>query len=128
MTTLSKGAIAENYFKSGLNCSQAVFMAFAEDYRIDIELAKKLSIGFGGGMGRLREVCGAVAGAFMVFGLVYGDTKTKQEIYDLEQAFAQEFKLDNGSYICKELLTLKKRPCNKLVEYTADLLVKYIKK
>ncbi|KAI4453138.1 amidophosphoribosyltransferase [Holotrichia oblita] len=129
---IDKISLGEALFKSGLNCAQAVFCAFSEDYGIDLPTAKKLSLGFGAGMGSLREVCGAVSGAFMVLGLEFGETKTKAEIYSIEQEFAAAFKKENSSYICRELLQLsgseklkffpeertdnyyKKRPCAEL--------------
>lgn len=140
----TKSILAETLFKDrGLNCSQAVFCAFAPDFGIDEKLALKLSIGFGAGMGRLREVCGALSGAFMVIGLAFGD-RTKKDVYELEQEFALTFKADNGSYICRDLLGLRKdaklspvpqertdkyyaaRPCSKLVAYTAEKLEQFL--
>lgn len=67
MKTKAEKAIA--YFNSGLNCAQSVFTAYAEEFNIDPELAISISCGFGGGMGRLQETCGAVTGAFMVLGM-----------------------------------------------------------
>ena len=69
MTHAQKGA---QYFCEGYNCSQAVVLAFCEDLNLDKELALKLSSSFGGGMGRLREICGAVSGMFMVAGILHG--------------------------------------------------------
>ncbi len=147
---MAKGEKAKALFKEGYNCAQAVFGAFAEELGLEFETAMKLSSGFGGGMGRLREVCGAVSGMFMVFDMKYGytsptDSKAKMELYSHIQNLAKEFEQDNGSIICKELLGLtekkseptpekrtdeyyKKRPCAELVEFAADLVDSYLKK
>lgn len=139
---------AEALFKEGYNCAQAVFAAFCEELGIDTETALKLSSSFGGGMGRMREVCGAVSGMFMAAGLKYGysdpkDTKSKADHYKLIQDLAQKFKEQNGSIICKNLLGLskpegttvpqertadyyKKRPCSGLVKDAARILDEYM--
>lgn len=98
-------------FKEGYNCSQAVFVAYSDLYNIEEEVALKLSASFGGGMGRMREVCGAVSGMFFVAGLETGsidakDIEGKQRNYELVQKLAEEFKKNTGSIICKELLGL----------------------
>lgn len=100
---------AAELFVNGCNCSQAVFGAFAEDCGIDRETALKLSSSFGGGMGRLREVCGAVTGMFMVAGILSGYTDSdekqkKDEHYTLIQQLAHEFNQAHSTYICRELL------------------------
>ncbi len=135
--------IAEGYFKKGYNCAQSVILAFCPHYGLDEQTALKLSLGFGAGMGRLREVCGAVSAAFMVMGLEYGGRVTKARMYELQQIFAQKWKDANGSIICRDLLNLqegkssfvpeertkeyyKKRPCAELVAFTADLLEDFI--
>ena len=147
---MTKGEKAKNLFKEGYNCAQAVFGAFCEDFGFDFETAMKLSSGFGGGMGRLREVCGAVSGMFMVFDLKYGYTspkakEEKMQLYSHIQTLAKEFESNNGSIICRELLNLqekssvptpddrtneyyKKRPCAELVEFAADLVDSYMNK
>lgn len=139
---------AKDLFSEGYNCAQAVFGAFSELMGIDEQTALKFSSSFGGGMGRLREVCGAVSGAFMVLGHLYGytdpkDDAVKKEHYARIQQFAKEFALSNGSYICRELLDLekidnspvptkrtdefyKKRPCCELVYEAALMVQKYI--
>lgn len=71
---------AVTYFEAGYNCSQAVFMAYSDMYGIEPETAAKLATSFGGGMGRLREVCGAVSGMFLVLGLQYPFTDTKDKL------------------------------------------------
>lgn len=144
----SHSELAKDYFKEGYNCSQAVFLAFCEELNMDFETAAKLSSSFGGGMGRLREVCGAVSGMFMVAGMIYGytdpkDQKTKAEHYERIQYLAREFTEKNHSIICRELLGLKdgidspvpeartaeyykKRPCSELVGIAADIMEKYL--
>lgn len=94
-------------FKNGYNCAQAVLLAFSDELEIDEKTLALISSSFGGGMGRMREVCGAVSGMFMVAGLKYGysDPSAKQEkaeLYALVQNLAAGFKEKNGSIICKE--------------------------
>jgi len=108
---------AVGFFEQGYNCSQAVFMAYSDIYGIDTETAAKLATSFGGGMGRLREVCGAVTGMFLVLGLHYPFTDTKDKAaknnnYKAVQRTANEFKSVMGSYICADLLKLKHEPQN----------------
>lgn len=103
------------YFEQGYNCSQAVFMTYSDMYGIETETAVKLATSFGGGMGRLREVCGAVTGMFLVLGLQYPFIDTKDKIakntnYKAVQRTANEFKSIMGSYICADLLKLKHKP------------------
>lgn len=99
----------ENFF-NGYNCSQAVFVAFADLVGLDELTAKRVSMGFGGGMGRLREVCGAVSGAAMVLGALYGgdDASDRASAYAKIQQFAAAFKEKNNTIICRELLGLDK--------------------
>ncbi len=130
-----KNLSAKELFESGYNCSQSVFCAFCEDFGIDFETGLKLSSSFGGGMGRLREVCGAVSAMFMIAGLKFGytlqnDVEKKSEHYKLIQNLADEFARKNGSFICRELIGedrngfvpemrtekyYQKRPCAELV-------------
>ena len=107
--------LAVSYFEQGYNCSQAVFMAYADKYQIDRETAAKLATSFGGGMGRLREVCGAVSGMFFVLGLHYPFTQPTDKVakdanYKAVQRTAAEFKSVMGSYICADLLKTKREP------------------
>ncbi len=102
---------AVSLFKEGYNCSQSVFVAYADKYGIDKEMALRLSASFGGGMGRMREVCGAVSGMLMVAGLETGategkDIKGKKANYDMVQKMAGIYREANGSIVCKELLGL----------------------
>ncbi len=141
--------LAMEYFKEGYNCSQSVFLAFCDEYGMDSEIALRISSSFGGGMGRLREVCGAVTGMFMVCGLLYGYTDTKNhelkaEHYTRIQELAKRFEQENHSIICRELLGLgtqkespvpeqrtveyyKKRPCVDLVGTAAKIMEEFIK-
>jgi len=96
-------------FRSGLNCAQAVITAYSEEMKFDNNLALSVSCGFGGGMGRLQETCGAVTGSFMVLGIFnckkLTDNKDRKEAtYSMIQKFSQEFKLINGTTDCLELL------------------------
>ncbi len=136
---------AENLFAEGYNCSQAVLLAFADECGLPNDVAARLTSSFGGGMGRLREVCGAVSGMFMVAGLCqgYDDPKAKTEKaahYAKIQSLAADFAAENGSIICRELLGLhqsgasvpipearteayyKKRPCKALVGDAARIV------
>lgn len=133
---------AESLFREGYNCAQAVFLTFAEELGLDQETALKLSSSFGGGMGGLREVCGAVSGMFMAAGLAKGYTgkkvpEEKAEHYARIQRMAEEFRKENGSIICRELLGLaqgetpmpqertteyyKKRPCGEICGCAAEI-------
>jgi len=100
---------AVNIFKEGSNCSQAVISVYAEDFGLSRENALKISRGFGGGMGRMAQTCGAVTGAFMVLGLRYGnadihDKEAKERIYGLVREFTRRFENRNRSIVCRELL------------------------
>lgn len=106
---------AKELFLEGYNCSQAVFVAYADRYGLDKELALKLSASFGGGMGRMREVCGAVSAMLMVAGMETGqikprDSEAKKANYDMVQKLARRYKEEYGSIICKELLGLVPMP------------------
>ena len=100
---------AHENFKKGYNCAQAVFVAFKDEMGMDEVTAAKLSSSFGGGMGKMREVCGAVSGALMVLGMMKGnfdpeDDKAKAAHYALVQEFAAKFKAEHETIICRELL------------------------
>ena len=143
-----------NHAENGYNCCQAVLCAYADELGIDQNTALKIASSFGGGMGRLREVCGAVSGMFMVSGLREGYTNVdgenaheeKMAHYERIQELAKKFIAENGSIVCRELLGLapkkssldldspvpekrteeyyKKRPCAKLVAMAASFLEK----
>ena len=135
---------AQRLFVQGYNCAQAVFCAFCDMTGMDIDAAARLSSSFGGGMGRLREVCGTVSGAALVLGLVKGysdpkDFAAKKAHYALVQEFARRFREENGSIVCRELLKgvettpggipeqrtaeyYRKRPCPELAYKAAKIL------
>ena len=136
-------------FKSGYNCSQSVVAAFADLYGFSREQALRMSASFGGGIGRMRQTCGAACGLFQLAGLDCGAVKAdgregKSHNYAVVQELAEAFKRENGSLICAELLGLKapegtpqaeartesyyqKRPCVKMVETAARLFADYLK-
>lgn len=99
---------AKALFAQGFLCSQAIVAAFAPSLGLDRDTALKLASGFGGGMGRLAETCGAVTGAFMVLGLKFGsattDKQAREAIYALVREFAARFKAIHGSILCRDLL------------------------
>lgn len=105
-------------FKQGFNCSQAVFAACADLYGIsDPQLALRLSASFGGGIGRMRQTCGAACGMFLLAGLqngsaAVGDAEGKKKNYALVQDLAAQFQAENGSMICAELLGIAQQPQN----------------
>lgn len=134
---MDKSDRAAELFADGLCCSQAVFCAYAEDFGMDAETARKVSAGLGGGVGRLREVCGAVTGATLVLGLRHGPDKAA--VYPRVQALCARFKEACGSIVCRELLAgtgatqggapeartpayYRKRPCAALVRLAAQLV------
>lgn len=141
-----RAELAEKYFKEGYNCCQAVVLAFQDKMGVDRETALKLAAPFGGGLGRMREVCGAVSGMSMAAGAMKGNTdpkdqEAKKEHYKLIQEMAGAFKEENGSIVCRELLGLdkkegggtpeartdkyyKKRPCAELCACAAGILEK----
>ena len=137
-------------FMEGFNCSQSVFAAYADLFGMDKETALRVSASFGGGIGRMREVCGAANGMFLVVGMLTGSVEGKDQVakknnYEVVQRLAAEFKKENnGTYICRELLGLnqdgsrvalgnttpdarteeyyKKRPCLKTIQGAAAIV------
>ncbi|MBO5850822.1 MAG: C_GCAxxG_C_C family protein, partial [Clostridia bacterium] len=106
---MTKRELGESYFKQGYNCAQAVTLTFIDVLKIDSETALKLISGFGGGFGRMREVCGAVSGMVFVLNSVIGysdasDNLKKMELYKNVQLLMNKFKEKNGSYVCRELI------------------------
>ena len=139
---------AKELFKQGYNCSQSVLGVFCEELGMDFDTAMKISSSFGGGMGRMREVCGTVSGMFMVAGLAFSGSDSsavnKKEQYEIVQELAKRFKEKNGSIICRELLNgvetstspkpsertetyYKKRPCIELVGDSVEILEQFMK-
>ncbi len=134
----TKAEKARELFEGGYNCSQSVFGAFCEDFGLDFDTALKISSSFGGGMGRLREVCGAVTGMFMAAGLkdgytMPGNLQEKAEHYNAIQELANRFKEKNGSIICRELLSAAQtshssgKSCGELVQEAAAILEEVLK-
>ncbi len=138
---------AAELFLSGSNCAQAVVVAFCDVTGLSPSFAARMSCSFGGGMGRMREVCGAVSGMLMVLGLLYGYEDPgegdcyKKEHYALVQELSRQFREENGSIICREILKnppsdpnptprtaefYAKRPCAKMVMCAASILDRYI--
>lgn len=134
--------LARTNFASGYNCSQSVAMAYADLFEVDSDTLAMISASFGGGLGRLREVCGAVSGMAIIAGFLSpahnpADRGAKAANYALVQSFAEEFRRENGTIICRELLGLvaqksvgeapkRRRSCGELVEMSARIVGEYI--
>lgn len=145
---------AEQLFRSGYNCCQSVFMAYSDLYQVDRTLAATLSAPLGGGMGRLREVCGTVSGMSLLAGLQYPapnaattpDAKmAKTKLYTVVQELAEKFRSENGAIVCRDLLGLaqqkdeptpserteayyKRRPCVEYVKIAARIFGEKLQK
>ena len=137
---------AVELFVEGYNCAQAVAAAFGDLTGLDEKTAAKMASCFGGGMGRMREVCGAVSGMLMVAGVLYGyddpkATKEKRELYAQVQAMAGQFRQELGSIVCRDLLKnppsdpnptprteqfYKDRPCARMVATAARIMDEFI--
>lgn len=142
---------AVDNFMQGYGCCQSVVAAFADLYNLDDTMAKRIAAGFGGGVGRMRMMCGAVSGIVILAGLDRGqidgaDRKGKSMCYKVVQELLDEFKVQNGSVVCAELLGLKghekaqssyvasprtaeyykTRPCAAKVESAARIFAEYI--
>ncbi len=135
-------------FLDGYNCAQCMMLAFEDMLTIDLDTALKIASPFGGGMGRLREVCGSVSGMFMVLGFIKGyhepeNYEGKKELYEHVQELARRYEEVNGSIICRDLLGLnvkkeeaapekrteeyyKKRPCAEKIGSAAEILEAYL--
>ncbi|MBS5546097.1 MAG: C_GCAxxG_C_C family protein [Lachnospiraceae bacterium] len=140
---------AKALFMDGCNCAQAAFCAFCDVTGLEKELAMRLSSSFGGGMGRLREVCGALSGIFMAAGILYGyddltDKSLKTDHYERIQELAARFRKENGSILCREILGLEeehskpepedrnpdyyaRRPCPEVVARAARIFEEYMR-
>lgn len=153
---MKKGQRAEQLFLEGYNCAQSVLMAFSEEVGMEEKTLARLASSFGGGMGRMREVCGAVSGMFMVAGLLYGyDEPTPEEndlaqekktaCYEMVQKLAEEFKEKHETILCREILDrvqeneshvpeirsqtyYENRPCQYCVKHAAEIMENYMKK
>ena len=142
---------AVDNFMQGYGCCQSVVAAFADLYNLDDTMAKRIAAGFGGGVGRMRMMCGAVSGIVILAGLDRGqidgaDRKGKSMCYKVVQELPDEFKVQNGSVVCAELLGLKghekaqssyvasprtaeyykTRPCAAKVESAARIFAEYL--
>lgn len=146
---MTRSELAESYFLQGYNCAQSVVLAFVDIVKIDKESALKISSSFGGGIGRLREVCGTVSGIAFVLGAVFGvdnpeDEEGKKNLYKIVQEVVGQFKEKNKTIICRELLEgiesdsspipskrtkeyYKARPCAYFCGYAAEILENYLK-
>ena len=136
-------------FLQGYNCSQSIILAFEDMLPVDKTTLSMMASSFGGGMGRLREVCGSVSGMFMIAGLLYGydgpeTGQVKADHYARIQELARRFEEKHGSIVCREMLGLdvrhdvpvpeartkeyyKKRPCAEIIGDAAEILEEYIK-
>ena len=143
---MDHGMKAAELFLGGYNCAQSVAVAFCDVTGLDEKFAARMVSSFGGGMGRIREVCGAVSGMFFVLGLLYGydtpgDDKSKMRLYTDVQALAAKFREQCGSIICREILNnpptdptpsprtaeyYKVRPCARLVLVAGQLMDEFI--
>ena len=143
---MDHGLKAAELFLSGYNCAQAVAVAFHEELGLTESQAARMASAFGGGMGRMREVCGAVSGMLLVLSQLYGydtpgDDISKKELYSRVQALAAGFREENGSIICREILKnppsdpnptprtaefYAKRPCAKMVMTAARLMEQFM--
>ena len=137
---MTKSEKAVQCFNNGFNCSQAVFSVYSEQFDVNTELGLKTASGFGAGMGRQCETCGAVSGAYMIIGLKYGhitadDKEGKEKAYSMIREFAKRFKERNQSTNCEQLLGTHlitgdkekvalrvKEVCPKMVQDAAEIL------
>lgn len=147
---MSRAEKAKEYFTSGYACSQAIALAFHDLCGVDESLAAKMSLPFGGGLGRLRLTCGAVSGMALVYGLIFSadklDSENKKQAYEDIRYLTGKFTEKNGSIICADLLAgknlvavvggeaeartegyYKKRPCGDLVYSAAEILEEFLK-
>lgn len=148
---MTRAESAKQNFLSGWNCTQSVVLAFSDVLGIDQSVAARLASPFGGGVGRMRHMCGTVTGMYIVLGLIagYSDTsrpELKNTLYARVQELARRFRSENGSIICQELLTgagisvqttpqaqartdeyYRKRPCAELCASAAQILDDYLK-
>lgn len=146
---MTRRETAMTNFLNGYNCSQSIILAFEDLLPVDKTTLSKMASSFGGGMGRLREVCGSVSGMFMIAGLLYGydgpeTGQVKADHYARIQELARRFEEKHGSIVCREMLGLsvhhdvpvpeartseyyKKRPCTEIIGDAAEILEQYIK-
>ncbi len=140
----AKALRARELYLEGYNCAQSVFGAYAEECGLELKTALRIAGGFGGGIGGMRGICGALSGAFMTLGILRGyedadDYDTKKMLYALEQGFAARFGEEFGSIRCADLLEKNKvflssvpaertpeyyrtRPCARYIEWCAKVV------
>jgi C_GCAxxG_C_C family probable redox protein len=143
---MNHGEYAAELFLKGYNCAQSVVVAFCDELGMTPEAAARMASSFGGGMGRMREVCGAVSGMLLVAGILYGydspgDDVSKMKHYTLVQSLAGQFRQQVGAIVCREILKnppsdpnptprteafYKTRPCARMVYLAAGILEDYI--
>ena len=143
---MDHGIYAGELFMKGYNCAQAVVVAFSDVTGLEEGFSAKLSSSFGGGMGRMREVCGAVSGMLMVLSILYGydtpgDDESKKRLYTEVQALAGKFREEVGAIVCREILKnppsdpnptprteqfYKDRPCARMVATAAKIMDAFI--
>ena len=143
---MDRGERAAELFLQGYNCAQAVAMVFCDAVGLTPEQAARMASSFGGGMGRMREVCGAVSGMLLVAGMLYGydtpgDDVVKKQHYARVQHLAGQFRDQVGSIVCREILKnppddpaptprtaefYQKRPCARMVYLAAEILDAYM--
>ena len=143
---MDHGMKAAELFLSGYNCAQSVAVAFCDVTGLDEDFSAKMASSFGGGMGRMREVCGGVSGMLLVAGILYGydtpgDNVAKKQHYTLVQSLAGQFREQVGSIVCREILKnppsdpnptprtaefYAKRPCARMLVLAASVLDAYI--
>lgn len=150
MTNTDHALLAERLFLEGYNCAQALFCAFSDITGYDIPTSARIASSFGGGLGRMRETCGAVSAAALVLGIAKGysdpaDREAKKRHYALVREFADAFREKHGSIRCADLLSAaglavtvggdpeirtasfyERRPCPGLIRDAAAILEKML--
>lgn len=146
---MTRADIAEENFRKGLNCAQSVFLAFSDLTSLDGKTALKIAAPLGGGVGRLREICGALSASALVLGLLFYDAdhpndQEKSALYAREQELASRFRVKCGSVVCRELLAgvettegaqaeertedyYRRRPCPHICRAAAAVLEEYLR-
>lgn len=145
-----RAMLAVQNFELGFNCAQSVFLAYSDVFELDLNMAKKMSVSFGGGVGRMREVCGTVSAMAMLAGFKYPvldqkDQEARTKNYAIVQKMSEQFKEKHGTIICRSLLPeaqanqtapapsertseyYAKRPCSRYVEEAARIAGRMLK-
>ncbi len=145
---MNKREIAIENFKLGYNCAQSVVLAFQDEIKVDKEFLLKMASPFGAGIASLRDVCGAVSGMIIVFGILYGydqpkNLQVKTEVYNNARSLIEQFKIKMNSHICRDLIAVseqtlqpherdasyysKRKSCIECVGSAAEIIENYIK-